>query len=116
MRNGVPLRRAETSSRAGCGGDAVFDLPEIPGVRIRGRAWLAIRRAVLTDEPRCRLCREKGKTVRAVEVDHIRPLHKGGDNSRENLQPLCRPCHRAKTSPRPAIGVDGWPIAREGTR
>jgi 5-methylcytosine-specific restriction endonuclease McrA len=36
-----------------------------------------------------------------------------------NLQYLCRPCHKRKTAeetgkvyrePRPAIGLDGWPI------
>jgi hypothetical protein len=31
------------------------------------------------------------------QVDHIRPLSNGGDNSSKNLQVLCVSCHRAKT-------------------
>jgi len=37
--------------------------------------------------------------VRAAdEVDHIVPLSRGGGDERSNLQPLCRPCHAAKTA------------------
>lgn len=32
------------------------------------------------------------------EVDHIIPLYKGGDNTIDNLQGLCRNCHGKKTS------------------
>lgn len=32
-----------------------------------------------------------------LEWDHITPLKMGGEDALENLQPLCRPCHRAKT-------------------
>lgn len=31
------------------------------------------------------------------EIDHIRPLHQGGDNEVSNLVALCRPCHAKKT-------------------
>jgi hypothetical protein len=31
------------------------------------------------------------------EVDHIRPLYKGGSNDFKNLQALCRNCHGKKT-------------------
>ena len=66
-------------------------------------------------EPLCRLCAEKGKTTAAQEVDHILPLHKGGTNDRDNLQPICVPCHLDKTDRdmgrnKQEIGLDGWPI------
>jgi hypothetical protein len=32
------------------------------------------------------------------EVDHIIELAAGGDNTLENLQVLCSPCHKAKTA------------------
>tara|TARA_B110000967_G_C18723796_1_gene479016 strand:- start:105 stop:614 length:510 start_codon:yes stop_codon:yes gene_type:complete len=33
----------------------------------------------------------------SYEVDHIKPLYKGGDNEVGNLQALCRNCHGNKT-------------------
>lgn len=33
----------------------------------------------------------------ADEVDHVVPLFKGGANSEDNLQPLCRECHVEKS-------------------
>jgi len=33
----------------------------------------------------------------ATQVDHIIELAIGGTNTLDNLQPLCRPCHTAKT-------------------
>ena len=43
----------------------------------------------------CVKCGHKGR----FEVDHIKPLDKGGALYDENnLQTLCRPCHFAKTS------------------
>jgi 5-methylcytosine-specific restriction endonuclease McrA len=35
---------------------------------------------------------------RATEVDHIIELAAGGSNSIDNVQPLCSPCHKAKTA------------------
>lgn len=66
--------------------------------RIRGRAGQAMRAQVLLEEPLCRLCLEEGKRVQATEVDHIKPLAAGGDNSRENQQALCSPHHAAKSA------------------
>jgi hypothetical protein len=35
---------------------------------------------------------------RATDVDHIIELAAGGSNTIDNVQPLCKPCHKAKTS------------------
>ncbi|HEL4191523.1 TPA: HNH endonuclease [Stenotrophomonas maltophilia] len=58
--------------------------------------WRRIRAVVLAREPLCRCCAEQGKVRAATEVDHI-----DGDDANHadsNLQPLCRPCHSAKTA------------------
>lgn len=53
------------------------------------------------------------------EVDHIIRRADGGDDSLDNLQPLCKPCHIAKTSlensNRPLI-INDWPALRRGHR
>lgn len=81
-----------------------------------GRHWEALRKQVLDAEPLCRACQAKGRVTLAREVDHIKPKAKGGDDDLGNLQPLCRPCHRAKSDadagrrPQVRIGIDGWPV------
>ena len=35
---------------------------------------------------------------RATEVDHIIELAIGGTNTIDNVQPLCKDCHKAKTA------------------
>lgn len=84
----------------------------MPVKRIRGRKLQAIRKRVLTANPLCEVC---GR--RAVEVDHIKPIFKGGDDDPlddTNRQGLCDQCHAEKTrrdlNQRPAIGLDGYPI------
>ena len=76
---------------------------------------MALRAAVLREEPLCRKCSTKRIVRASREVDHIIPLHKGGTDARENLQGLCIECHKEKTleergvKVRPTIGLDGWP-------
>jgi 5-methylcytosine-specific restriction endonuclease McrA len=41
----------------------------------------------------CNYCGEIGN-----EVDHVIELASGGDNTIENLQVLCKACHKAKTA------------------
>ncbi len=64
--------------------------------KLAGKRWAALRRAALErDNYRCRKCHRAGR----LEVDHIRPKHKGGAwYDLDNLQSLCFECHRAKTS------------------
>jgi 5-methylcytosine-specific restriction protein A len=86
--------------------------------RIRGRRGQRLRAQHLRANPLCAHCLAKGRTTLATEVDHIVPLHQGGDESPENRQSLCDECHEIKTitergaTPKPTIGLDGWPIPR----
>ena len=43
------------------------------------------------------MCASEGRTTAAEEVDHIIPLHKGGADTDDNLQCLCRAHHHRKT-------------------
>ena len=43
-------------------------------------------------------CGHCGQLLTAsYEIDHIKPLFKGGNNQRDNLMALCRNCHGEKT-------------------
>lgn len=42
---------------------------------------------------RCLCC---GRTDRPLERDHVVPLSQGGDDTIDNLQPLCHPCNTTK--------------------
>jgi 5-methylcytosine-specific restriction protein A len=33
-----------------------------------------------------------------VDIDHVLPLSKGGEDVDSNVQPLCKACHKAKTA------------------
>lgn len=68
--------------------------------RVRGSAWMRVRRAVLLrDGYQCRSC---GSIRNDHEVDHIKPLEQGGDAvSMDNMQLLCSGpdgCHARKTA------------------
>lgn len=70
-----------------------------PGVRLPGRKGFWYR---------CAHCgkwcgRPGGEKAKIpedfkMEVDHIRPWSQGGSDQLWNLQPLCRPCNRAKSN------------------
>ncbi|MFA5989699.1 MAG: HNH endonuclease signature motif containing protein [Sphingomonas sp.] len=63
-----------------------------------GWAWDQLRARILKREPLCRSCRKDGRSVVATTVDHILPKHLDGTDDEANLQPLCEPCHKAKTA------------------
>ena len=46
----------------------------------------------------CQSCRAKIHPGQKWELDHIIPLALGGSNSLENMQILCKICHRCKTN------------------
>ena len=66
-------------------------------------SWLRLRAAYLAEHPLCERCEAEGRAEPSVEVHHVRaflgredPLRLDGDN----LQALCRPCHRHLTAGR----------------
>jgi 5-methylcytosine-specific restriction enzyme A len=69
--------------------------------------WRRLRQLVLLEKPMCRVCRAEGRVRPAQEVDHILPRSQGGRTERANLQPLCGPCHAAKTQAEARMGRRG---------
>ena len=59
------------------------------------RAWRSLRKSVLSGEPLCRMCTERGLTVVATDVDHRD--NNPANNELVNLVPLCHECHSRKT-------------------
>jgi 5-methylcytosine-specific restriction protein A len=53
--------------------------------------------ALKRDKYLCLHCLTAGRVTSAVDVDHIIPLPTGPRLDLNNLQSLCRPCHRKKT-------------------
>lgn len=64
------------------------------------------------------MCNAKGRVRLAEELDHIKPLHKGGADTDDNRQGLCKECHTEKSKterghtykPKQRISISGWPI------
>ena len=82
-------RRAEADARRGT-----------PAQRGYDDRWRKARYAFLSEHPLCRECERTGRLSAAQVVDHITP-HKGDRErfwNRDNWQPLCKPCHDAKTA------------------
>lgn len=64
-----------------------------------GYAWQKLRKRILErDKYLCMLCAEQGRLSEATDVDHIINKAKGGTDDESNLQSLCAPCHKEKTS------------------
>lgn len=68
--------------------------------RIRGRELQALRARRLTEQPLCEECLRKTPPVVTVaaEIDHVRPLSRGGADVDSNRQNLCADCHKAKSA------------------
>jgi 5-methylcytosine-specific restriction protein A len=63
-----------------------------------GRAWMETRRRVaLAYGYRCAACTQVWRPERD-QIDHRIPREQGGSNDDSNLQPLCKPCHDAKSA------------------
>ena len=88
-----------------------------------GTSWDKLRLRILKrDMYLCQACKRDGRvTPLAVvpydhAVDHIVPKAKGGDDSPENLESICTPCHDAKSATERGTGrakiiidANGWP-------
>jgi hypothetical protein len=86
----------------------VVDGTQITTVRHYGRHIPAEVRTVLDlgdlpelDGRNCRIC---GRRL-GLETDHTHPLTAGGPTAHDNLNDLCRPCHRDKTERDRAAGL-----------
>lgn len=83
-----------------------------------GSAWVKLREVILRrDGYLCQACKAKGRPTPATDVDHITPKAQGGTDAQDNLQALCRPCHKDKTAQehgerhgKQKFGDDGWPV------
>ena len=62
------------------------------------KKWRIIRKRQLEAHPFCEECLKNGKRTKAIVVDHIIPIKKGGDMyDYTNLQSLCASCHSKKS-------------------
>ena len=76
--------------------------------------WIAVRREVLHAARYQCACCSRVLPVSLLEVDHVVPIHRGGDQwDRGNLQVLCKsPCHRDKTRAERRQGTYAAPVRR----
>jgi 5-methylcytosine-specific restriction protein A len=83
-----------------------------------GNDWDKLRKAILERDCHiCRSCYRQGRVTSANIVDHIISKAKGGTDSENNLEAICKECHDKKTieeqgkryKPKVTIGEDGWP-------
>lgn len=58
-----------------------------------------IEEIIKIQKGKCALCLKKAK----LTLDHITPLSKGGENSRRNIQMLCKPCNLSKGAKLPEV-------------
>lgn len=64
-----------------------------------GHAWEKIKKRILRrDKALCQPCKRVGRLTQADDVDHIIAKHKGGSDRDDNLECICKPCHRLKTA------------------
>ena len=72
---------------------------------IHRRRWANLRLKILDrDGYKCVLCGRHGQ----LEIDHIKPLTNGGDiYNPNNLQTLCKFCHKLKTETETGSRPDG---------
>lgn len=63
-----------------------------------GNAWTKRRDRILRrDCGLCQVCKRAGRVTIATEVDHRVPKSQGGTDDDDNLQSICKPCHKTKT-------------------
>ena len=57
---------------------------------------LVKKRVAAGQKWRCASCQQV--LVETYEIDHVKPLFKGGTNAESNLQALCKRCHMLKSA------------------
>ena len=63
-----------------------------------GAAWRRKRKRVIArDNGLCQPCLKMDIVKAFDEVDHIVPISQGGDDQLDNLQCICKSCHKHKT-------------------
>ena len=73
-----------------------------------GHAWRKRRARILErDGYLCQACKAKGRITPATDVDHIVNKASGGTDDDNNLQSLCKLCHKAKTQAESQAGAGG---------
>ena len=68
---------------------------------MKRRKWTTLQRAgiFLSHGGKCYICGDKIDGVKSgFDLDHEIPLELGGDDTEENMRPICRPCHKIKTA------------------
>ena len=77
-----------------------------PGPRRRaGAGYDRMRRRILDAHGwRCARCGRAGR----LELHHVTPIDKGGEDIESNLQPLCRPCHFEIHARKPGPDRSAW--------
>jgi|SRR5690625_3131950 len=65
--------------------------------RLTGRRLQRRRLDMWTASPQCAACERYTQYPNGFELDHIVPLHQGGEDAESNLQVLCIECHETKT-------------------
>lgn len=87
------------------------------------KQWTAARRAQLSRQPLCELCKQQGRIVPATVVNHIKP-HKGDwqlFSDPGNLQSVCQPCHDGavqsyeRTGRMRGCDINGHPLSKTPT-
>jgi 5-methylcytosine-specific restriction protein A len=64
-----------------------------------GWEWEKQRKRILDrDRHLCQKCLREGQARPATDVDHVVSRGQGGSEGDDNLQALCRACHKAKTA------------------
>jgi 5-methylcytosine-specific restriction protein A len=72
--------------------------PDAPA-RLTGRKGQERRARWLSEQPLCVMCAAMTppRVTAGQDVDHKKPLAKGGADDESNLQTLCRECHEKKS-------------------
>jgi 5-methylcytosine-specific restriction enzyme A len=86
-----------------CAGQPALERPsdQRPSAAKRGydATWRQVRDEWLNAHPYCADPYQRhDRQVKAVLVDHVRPLRQGGKDDKSNYQSLCYGCHEKKKS------------------